>query len=94
MALDRPQDAEPLYREALDMQRKLLGDAHPDLALALNNLGYARERRGDYRGAEAAYQEALKMNRALLGERHPGSRQHDGQPRIRDVCARQAQRGH
>ncbi len=53
------------------MQRKLLGDAHPDLAGALNNLAYAREVHGNLRGAEAAYREALAMNRKLLGERHP-----------------------
>ena len=74
------------------MQRKLLGEAHPELAAGLNNLGYALETRGDYRGAEAAYLEALKMNRKLLGEQPSGSREHDEQPRVRHVCEGRPQR--
>ncbi len=38
--------AEPLYREALEIKRKLLGDAHPELAAGLNNLGFVLETRG------------------------------------------------
>ena len=52
MGLGQPAEAEPLYREALEMKRKLCGDAHPELAAGLNNLAFTREMRGDYRGAE------------------------------------------
>jgi hypothetical protein len=31
-------EAEPLYLEALDLRKQLLGDNHPDVALSLNNL--------------------------------------------------------
>jgi hypothetical protein len=33
------------------MKRKLLGDAHPELAAGLNNLAFVLETKGDYRGA-------------------------------------------
>ena len=59
MGLNEPAEAEPLYREALEMKRKLLGDAHPELAAGLNNLAFVLETRGDYRGAEKAYRESL-----------------------------------
>ena len=67
----RYDEAEPLYREALNMKRKLLGAAHPELAAALTNLAFILQSRGDAAGAERAYREALGMNRKLLGESHP-----------------------
>jgi tetratricopeptide (TPR) repeat protein len=64
--LGRPAEAEPLYREALEMKRKLYPDGHIELASGLNNLAFTREMLGDYRGAESAYREALAMNRKRL----------------------------
>ncbi len=37
-AQGRYEAAEPLYLEALEMRKELLGDKHPDVALSLNNL--------------------------------------------------------
>ena len=31
-------EAEPLYKESLAIKKKVFGDEHPDVALALNNL--------------------------------------------------------
>ena len=31
-------EAEPLYREALDIRKKVFGDEHPNVAQSLNNL--------------------------------------------------------
>ena len=63
--------AEPLFREALDLRRKLHSGPYPDLAEAVNNLGYVLQDRGEYREAEALYREALEMKRFLLGDTHP-----------------------
>ncbi len=78
-------EAEALYREALHMKRKLLGDAHPELAAGLNNLAFVLETRGDYRGAEKAYRESLEMNRKLLGDEPPRDRARHEQPGVRAV---------
>ena len=39
--------AEEMYKAAYDMQRKLLGDDHVDVALALNNLAFLSYLQGD-----------------------------------------------
>ena len=36
-------DAEATYREALAMQRELLGEIHPDVANTLNNLAFVQD---------------------------------------------------
>jgi tetratricopeptide (TPR) repeat protein len=63
--------AENLFREALAMNRRLLGAKHPDIAVGLNNLAGAIADRGDLIGAESTYREALAMQRELLGNVHP-----------------------
>jgi tetratricopeptide (TPR) repeat protein len=62
--------AEPLYREALAMFRKLyLTDqypqGHPVLARSLSNLGELLKDRGDSAGAEPLLREALAMRQQL-----------------------------
>jgi tetratricopeptide (TPR) repeat protein len=63
--------AEPLYREALAMRRKLLGDEHPDVARSLDNLATLLREKGDYAAAEPLYREALEIRRAKLPVGHP-----------------------
>lgn len=60
------------YREkALHLQRKLLGDRHPDVATSLNNLSNLYGAQGDPRRALRCLEEALQIQRETLGERHP-----------------------
>jgi tetratricopeptide (TPR) repeat protein/CHAT domain-containing protein len=59
-----------LLRESLEIRQRVLGDRHPDVAQALNNLGaisgwLAPEE------AESLLQEALSIKRARFGEDHP-----------------------
>ncbi len=42
-------EAEPLYLQALDLRKRLLGDNHPLVALSLNNLALLYDSQG--RGA-------------------------------------------
>jgi tetratricopeptide (TPR) repeat protein len=65
------EQSERLLREGLEMERRLLGDKHSELALMLNNLGIVQQRRGNLAAAEATYRQALAMQRELLGEVHP-----------------------
>jgi tetratricopeptide (TPR) repeat protein len=67
----RYEEAEPLYRDALAMKKRLLGEAHPDVATSLNNLALLYDSQGRYEEAEPLYLDALAMKKRLLGEAHP-----------------------
>jgi tetratricopeptide (TPR) repeat protein len=70
-AQGRYDEAEPLYRQALELRRELLGERHPDVATSLNNLAGLYRAQGRYDEAEPLYRQALELSRELLGERHP-----------------------
>jgi tetratricopeptide (TPR) repeat protein len=53
------------------MYKRLLGEAHPDVATSLNNLAALYESQGRYEEAEPLYLDALAMRKRLLGEAHP-----------------------
>jgi serine/threonine-protein kinase len=63
--------AESLYREALGIQRRLLGPEHAEVGTLLNNLGVLMNASGRYAEAEAFHQEAIKVRQAALGGAHP-----------------------
>ena len=67
----RYEDAEPLYLQALEMTRKLLGQEHPYVASSLNNLAGLYKSQGRYEDAEPLYLQALEIAQAVLGENHP-----------------------
>ena len=48
--------AEPLYKEALEIRRKVLGREHPDTATSLDNLAGLYRAMGDYAKAEPLLQ--------------------------------------
>ncbi len=70
-------EAEPYYRGALDMRRKLYPpekypDGHPQLAASLKNLGGLLDDRGEYGKAERYYRDALDMYKRLYPpEKYP-----------------------
>jgi tetratricopeptide (TPR) repeat protein len=64
-------ESERLLRESLAMQRRLLGDKHPNIAIGLNNLAAVLHLKGDLEGANSTYRQALAMHRELQGELHP-----------------------
>ena len=53
------------------MQRKLVGNEHPDVADSLNNLGLVLEDQGKLADAETVHREAQSMWRKLVGNEHP-----------------------
>ena len=63
--------AEPLYRQALEINKAVLGEKHPDYALGLSNLALLYESMGDYAQAEPLDRQALETRKKLLGEKHP-----------------------
>ena len=64
-------ESERLLRESLAMQRRLLGDKHPAIAIGLNNLALVLHLKGNLEGASSTYRQALAMQRELLGKVHP-----------------------
>ena len=45
--------AEPLYKQALEIRKKALGEAHPDYATSLNNLALLYKNMDDERARTA-----------------------------------------
>jgi tetratricopeptide (TPR) repeat protein len=70
-AQGRVAEAEALYREALEIDRKTIGEAHPGYAIDLNNLAGVVQAQGRYAEAEGLYREALEIDRKTIGEAHP-----------------------
>ena len=64
-------EAEPLYREALETDRRTLGSRHPNTLTAINNLGQLLQIKGDLAAAKPLCREALERRRETLGDRHP-----------------------
>ena len=63
--------AEPLCRQALEINRQVLGDNHPDTATSLNNLAGLYNSMGDYAQAEPLYRQAIETYKKVLGDKHP-----------------------
>ena len=78
----RPDDAEPLFLEALDSMQHMHGDAHPDTLGIVSNLASLRVAQG--RGADA--ERLLRMVRDRAGSLSPG--------RAPDTSALLAQHNH
>ncbi|MGB0670195.1 MAG: tetratricopeptide repeat protein, partial [Rhodospirillales bacterium] len=60
------------FRKALTVLERSLGDDHPDVATALNNLALLHYTQADYDAAEPLYRRALAIDERILGEDHPG----------------------
>jgi serine/threonine-protein kinase len=63
-------EAEQLLHHALAVQREILPQPHPDIALTVHDLALLRSLLGDYAEAEALFRESLVFCRAIWGETH------------------------
>ena len=72
--MGRHDEAEPLFRQALEIHEKTIGTAHPGYAIDLNNLGQLLRAMGQFDEAEPLYVEALGILRAKLGPDHPNTK--------------------
>jgi tetratricopeptide (TPR) repeat protein len=72
-AQKRYAEAKPLYLQALELRKRLLGTEHPDVALSLNNLAYLYYSQGRYTEAEPLYLQALEIAERQLGANHPNT---------------------
>ena len=67
-------EAETLFRRALDSREKELGPGHTDTAETLNNLAEVLRDNGDLDGAEALFRRASVIYEEKLGVDHPNTR--------------------
>ena len=67
----RYNEAEPLYREALAIRVRHLGEDHPLTAQSLQNLAQLLQNLGRYAEAEPLHRRALAVKRKTLGDAHP-----------------------
>ena len=63
--------AEPLYRQALEIRKKVLGEEHPDYATSLNNLAELYCAMGAYDRAEPLYRRPWRSGRRSWGRSTP-----------------------
>lgn len=64
-------ESEALFREVLALQRKLLGNAHPNVATALNGLGLALHKQGKDDEAEPLLREGVEIEKKARSVAHP-----------------------
>ncbi|MEM7269276.1 MAG: tetratricopeptide repeat protein [Pseudomonadota bacterium] len=64
--MGRYEEAEPLYRQAIEIDKATIGEGHPDYATHLNNLAGLLRAMGRYEEAEPLYRQVLD----ILGREH------------------------
>ncbi|MEA5452821.1 FxSxx-COOH system tetratricopeptide repeat protein [Leptolyngbya sp. CCNP1308] len=67
----RYREVKPLYVQALEIRKSVLGEDHLSTAQSLNNLAELYKSEGHYRDAELLYLKALQIWQLRLGEEHP-----------------------
>ena len=67
----RHDQAEQLYLRSVAIKEKVLGPAHPDLAMSLFNLGTLYARKGDPARAEPLLLRSLGIFEKAMGPEHP-----------------------
>jgi tetratricopeptide (TPR) repeat protein len=65
--------AEPLYTEVIEIDRRVLGEDHPDTLRSMNNLAVLYNSQGKYAEAESVFTKVLEAKRRVLGPQHPES---------------------
>ena len=70
----KPDEAKPLFEEALAGKREVIGDKHPSTLISINSLAKLFYEMGKLDEAESALVEAADGFREVLGEDHPSTR--------------------
>jgi tetratricopeptide (TPR) repeat protein len=64
-----------LFRQSLEIMRKVLGEEHPNVAALLNNLAALLRAQGKYYEACVYGRQALSIVNRALGSNHPIAQQ-------------------
>ena len=60
--------------KALEINRKVLGDEHPDTAQSFNNVGLVLHSIGDYSVARPYFKKSLAIYKKTFGMNHPNTK--------------------
>ncbi len=71
VAMKRHVEAEPLYREVLQVRQVTLGKESWDTVTSIESLGNCLRAQGKLREAEPYLREALESHRRMRGDEHP-----------------------
>ena len=63
--------AKQTYERALQIDRRILGDDHPRIAMRLNNLAVIAQSTGDLKLAETLFRDAIRRDEKAYGDLHP-----------------------
>jgi eukaryotic-like serine/threonine-protein kinase len=63
--------AKKTYERALEIDRRVLGNDHPRIAMRLNNLAVVAQNIGDLKLAETLFRDAIRRDEHAYGDRHP-----------------------
>lgn len=63
--------AKQTYERALEIDRRVLGDDHPRVAVRLSGLATVAQNMGDFKLAEVLYRDAIQRSERVYGDRHP-----------------------
>jgi eukaryotic-like serine/threonine-protein kinase len=63
--------AKQTYERALEIDRRILGDDHPRVAMRLNNLAVVAQHIGDLKLAETLFRDAIRRDERAYGDQHP-----------------------
>jgi len=85
-------EAEPLFREAIEMVEKARGHTHADVGAGLNGLALLLWASGRYGEAEPLYREAIAIGESTCGREHPDVvNRLNSLARLLSDCGRQAE---
>ena len=65
------EEAAPLFREALNGRRRILGDDHPNTLTSINNMAVLLEAQGKLKEAAPLHREVVDRSLRTLGDDHP-----------------------
>jgi serine/threonine protein kinase/Tfp pilus assembly protein PilF len=63
--------AKQTYERALQIDRRVLGDDHPRIAMRLNNLAIVAQNMGDLKLAETLFRDSIRRHELAYGDQHP-----------------------
>ncbi|KAI8403830.1 hypothetical protein FOFC_15320 [Fusarium oxysporum] len=66
----RYEKAARLYKETLELRKKVLGKEHPSTLDSMNNLALVLKSMGEYAEAKKMHQETLELREKVLGKEH------------------------
>jgi tetratricopeptide (TPR) repeat protein len=66
-------EREAIWARLLPVQRRLLGDEHPETLALMHNLGVSNTDAGRYADAESLYVRVVSVKKRILGDDHPST---------------------